>query len=95
MLLGWVAAALAVLTAYVRTLGAANGVGNFFNGPMAKPIRMWVVAAACLLSLPEVPLGLPRGVVLGIALGVVALGSLITVVVRLRCIARALERVPA
>ena len=89
--IGWAAAALAVLTAYVRTLGAANGVGNFFGGPMAKPPRMWVLTAACLLSLAEAPLGLPRGVVLALALSVIAVGSLITVVVRLRRIAAVLR----
>lgn len=89
--LGWLAAALAVLTAYVRTLGAANGVGNFFDGPMAKPPRMWVLVLACLASLLEAPLGWPRGIVLAIALAVIALGSLITVIVRLRRITAALR----
>ena len=50
VLLGWLGASLAILTAYVRTLGAANGVGNFFQGPLAKPRRMWVLVIACLLS---------------------------------------------
>lgn len=89
---GWVAAALAVLTAYIRTLGAANGVGNFFAGPMAKPTRMWVVAAACLLATLEPLAGLPRGSVLGAALVLVAAGAFVTVIVRLRLIARALRR---
>lgn len=89
--LGWVAAALAVLTAYVRTLGAANGVGNFFDGPMAKPMRMWVLVAAALFSLVEGPLGWPRGVVLVGALAVIALGSLVTVWVRLARVGGALR----
>lgn len=89
-LLGWVAASTAVLTAYVRTLGASCGVGNFFGGPMAKPHRMWVLAGAALLSLLEGPLGWPVGVVLLVGLAVVALGSAATVVVRLRSITGAL-----
>ena len=88
--LGWTAAVLAVLTAYVRSLGAANGVGNFFAGPMAKPRRMWVMVLACLLSLLEPVLDLQRGWVLVAALAVIAVGSAATVTVRLRLIARAL-----
>lgn len=88
---GWAAAAAAVLTAYVRTLGAANGVGNFFEGLMPKPIRMWALVAACLASLAEPLLGWPRGVVLAVALAIIALGSVQTVVVRLGRIVRALR----
>lgn len=90
-LVGWLAASAAVLTAYVRTLGNANGVGNFFDGPLAKPHRMWVLVAACLVSLAEPGLGWPRGVVLLVALVVIALGSAVTVVRRLRRIAAALR----
>ena len=89
--LGWIAAALALLTAYVRTLGAANGVGNFFDGPMAKPARMWTLVVAALVSLAEPLLGWPRGVVLLVALAAVAVGSLATVLVRLRRIVAALR----
>ncbi len=89
--LGWTAAALAVLTAYVRSLGAAQGVKNYFDGPMPKPIRMWVLVAAVLLSLLEPAVGWERGWVLFGALVVIALGSLVTVVMRLRRISAALH----
>lgn len=89
--LGWAAAVLAILTAYVRTLGAANGVGNFFSGPMPKPARMWVLVAASLLSLLEPLTGVPRGTVLAVALAVIAAGSLVTIVMRLRKIVHALR----
>lgn len=63
---------------------------------MAKPARMWVLVAASLLSLAEpvalAPLGLPLGTVLAAGLVVVALGSLVTVIVRLTLIAGDLER---
>jgi phosphatidylglycerophosphate synthase len=49
--LGWAAAALAVLTAYVRELGATAGQDPDFCGPMAKPHRM---AAATLAALAAV-----------------------------------------
>ena len=88
--IGWVAASLAVMTAYVRSLGAAQGLSNHFEGPMAKPRRMWLLMLGCLLSLLEpallVPLGVPRGEVLGVTLAVIAVGSLITVVTRLQLI---------
>lgn len=86
--LGWFAALAAVLTAYVRSLGAANGTGNFFQGPMAKPARMWGIVAAALLSLAEPLTPLPQGTVFAVALVVVSVGSVATVVVRLRLIAR-------
>lgn len=38
--LGWLAAALAVMTAYTRELGHALGQTPDFRGPMAKPHRM-------------------------------------------------------
>ena len=88
--LGWAAAAAAILTAYVRTLGAANGVGNFFAGPMAKPARMWVLVIACLASLFE-PLFDGRGLFLAVGLVVILLGSIITVVMRLNLITAALH----
>lgn len=88
---GWVAATLALLTAYVRSLGAAQGLANHFSGPMSKPRRMWVLVVGALLSLAEpavLPaLGLPLGTVLVAALAVIGLGSLATVVVRLTLIA--------
>lgn len=91
VLAGWSAAVLALLTAYVRTLGAAQGVKNFFNGPMAKPARMWVLVLACLGSILEVGLGITRGWVLLVALVVIAVGSLLTVILRLRRIVAAVR----
>lgn len=88
--LGWAAAAAAILTAYIRTLGAANGTGNFFDGPMAKPARMWVLVIAGLASLFE-PLFDGRGLFLAIGLALILLGSIVTVVMRLRRIADALH----
>lgn len=88
--LGWSAAAAAILTAYVRTLGAANEVGNFFAGPMAKPARMWVLVVASLASLTE-PLFDGRGLFLALALAIILIGSIITVVMRLNLIATALH----
>ena len=43
--LGWLAALLAVLTAYVRAQCRAAGAPQDFGGPMAKPTRLGLVAA--------------------------------------------------
>ncbi len=51
--LGWLAASLAVLTAYVRVLGVSAGSKTYFLGPMAKQHRMALVTLACLLAAAE------------------------------------------
>jgi phosphatidylglycerophosphate synthase len=88
--LGWVAALLAVLTAYVRLLGGSAGLPQRFTGPMAKPHRMAVMTGACLLAIPEPWAGLD-GEVLASVLVAVILGSLVTIVRRTRDIVRELE----
>ncbi len=47
--LGWLAALLAVLTAYVRTLSVAIGAPSNFTGPMAKQQRMALLTVSCVL----------------------------------------------
>lgn len=90
VVIGWAAASAAVMTAYVRTLGAANGVGNFFDGPMAKPARMWVLVVTSLASLFE-PLFDARGLFLATGLVIILVGSVVTVIMRLKRIAAALQ----
>lgn len=74
--LGWAAAALAVLTAYIRELGSAQGLPGDFRGPMAKPQRMAVATGAALLAiiLPELA-GVPT---LAVALWLIAAGAALT-----------------
>lgn len=88
--LGWIAAVLAIMTAYARVLGSSSGAKPYFLGPMAKQHRMAVMTAASLLSIVEVFVDY-QGRVLAVALGVVALGSFITVVRRLKVVVRDLE----
>ncbi len=76
--LGWAAAALAVLVAYVRVLGAAVGAGHDFRGPMAKPHRMALLTGACAVSLLEGVFGWTTGVVLFAALIAMAAGCVVT-----------------
>jgi phosphatidylglycerophosphate synthase len=75
--LGWLAATLAVLTAYVRLLGGSMGVHQYFIGPMAKQHRMATLTVACILSTLE-PLAGWRGQTIAAALAIVIAGSLIT-----------------
>ena len=89
--LGWLAAAVALLTAYVRTLGAAAGASQQFVGPMAKPRRMHVLIVACLLSAIETAAGWPQGRALAVALVVIVAGGVVTIVRRLRRIAAELD----
>ena len=89
VLLGWLAACSALGTAYVRTLGAAQGVGNHFDGPTAKPARMWILFLACIGAIFEP--GSQRGIAFVIALTIIALGSLATILARLKRITRALR----
>ncbi|HEU4748690.1 MAG TPA: hypothetical protein VFS56_09330 [Gemmatimonadaceae bacterium] len=76
-ILGWAAALLAVLTAYLRLLAGSLGARQHFIGPMAKQHRMFVITVGCLLgALEHSRFGTARAVWL--ALVVVVLGSMVT-----------------
>lgn len=51
--LGWLAALLAVTTAYVRLLGGSLAVPQDFGGVMAKQHRMAVLTGALVLQAVE------------------------------------------
>lgn len=89
--LGWAAAALAILTAYVRELGRGCGLPADFSGPMAKPQRMALVTAAALAALLS-PLWDGRNELLVAALWLVAIGSAFTALRRSWRIVSALRR---
>jgi phosphatidylglycerophosphate synthase len=91
--LGWLAATLAILTAYVRVLGVSVGTPAYFLGPMAKQHRMAILTVACVVGAVEAVVVQPyTGSALEVALIVVVVGSALTVGRRLRCIAADLER---
>jgi phosphatidylglycerophosphate synthase len=91
--LGWLGAALAILTAYVRVLGVSVGTPAYFNGPMAKQHRMAVLTAACVIGALEAVLVQPyTGGAVGVALVIIVIGAALTVGRRLRSIAADLER---
>lgn len=83
---GWLAALLAALTAYVRTLGGTVLPAQDFRGPMAKPHRMWLMVAACALAPLEARLN-GTAYALQAAVAIIAAGSALTCWTRLRAIA--------
>lgn len=87
--LGWLAALLAVATAYIRTLGGALGLAQDFRGPMAKQQRMALMTLACLLAPVELWLWQSRWCLL-VGVAMIAAGSALTCVTRLRAVAQRL-----
>ncbi len=88
--LGWTAAVLAVITSYVRTLGASMGAGQHFLGPMAKQQRMALMTAACVIG-TLAPIWPVTATVLPMALFLVAAGCIVTIFRRCFRIAHEME----
>jgi phosphatidylglycerophosphate synthase len=90
--LGYQAALVAVITAYLRALGNSAGVRALFCGPMAKPQRMATITAACVYCACA-PVNWPGSVAaaehgaMAYALLVIVSGGLVTALRRLRRIA--------
>jgi phosphatidylglycerophosphate synthase len=88
--LGWASAVGAVLTAYVRALGATAGASQYFLGPMAKPHRMAVITAACLGTALSLAIQKPCDLIQP-ALWLIVAGCVITLARRSVRILRELE----
>jgi phosphatidylglycerophosphate synthase len=89
---GVTAAWAAVMTAYVRSLGAELAGNQDFCGPFAKPQRMAALTGAALLT----PLGARWGdqaAVMPLALWIIAGGTVLTIVRRLHRLASTLNQV--
>lgn len=84
--LGWLAAALALVTAYTRVLGVAVGANEYFIGPMAKQQRMAVATIACVLGAVEATAGWPPRA-MAAALFLLSCGCVFTTLRRLKRIA--------
>jgi phosphatidylglycerophosphate synthase len=89
---GWLAALLAVGTAYVRLLGGASGVAQDFGGPMAKQLRVHVAAITSLGAAVSALFDGPTDQILLGGLVLVAAGALATNGARLLRISKALGR---
>jgi phosphatidylglycerophosphate synthase len=88
--LGWLAALLAVLTAYVRVLGGALGQSQDFGGILPAQRRMAVLTIALLAAAMEEGLWGGRLSLLVAAI-MIAIGSLITCTSRTIDIAKSME----
>ncbi|MEZ5384975.1 MAG: CDP-alcohol phosphatidyltransferase family protein [Prosthecobacter sp.] len=88
--LSWAAAAGAVMTAYVRAVGASLTGKHDFCGPMAKPHRMFVTTLGCLgmAATGWTPL-------LMVTIAVINAGIVITVWRRVRHLAKVLHQRPS
>jgi phosphatidylglycerophosphate synthase len=84
--LGWLAAVLAIGTAYVRAFGGSLGYEQDFSGPMAKQHRMFTLTAGSLVA----ALGAWQ-TVLAATLGVIVLGCAATLVRRTQHLAHRLR----
>lgn len=88
--LGWAAALGSLATAYIRVQVQLAGASADYSGPMAKPARMAVLCLAlgllALLPLDWWPSSLSgQGLgLIGVALAIIVLGTLITSIIRLR-----------
>jgi|APTNR8051073442_1049403.scaffolds.fasta_scaffold00339_2 phosphatidylglycerophosphate synthase len=80
--LGWISAILAIMTAYVREIGTRLGMAADFSGPFAKPQRMWVIGAACVVGMIEAFLS-GHMLSMKIALWIVMVGTFATLFRRL------------
>ena len=86
--LAWLAALLAVMTAYIRWLGAYVKHKHFFNGPMAKQHRMALLIAASAIAMVLAPFGW-SGYSFFIGLVIMNIGLVVTLIRRIHFIAQA------
>ena len=89
--IAWIAGLTAVLTAYVRVLGGACGLEQEFGGPMAKQHRMALITAALLLTAATTNWD-QKAWIIYTALSLIAVGSWVTVILRVSRILGNLER---
>ncbi len=92
--MGWLAALLAAITAYVRTLGGSLGLTQDFRGPQAKPHRMALLTVSCLLAMIESVLAPGDVYFLQLGLAIIIIGTGWTVVARTLAIAAELNDGP-
>jgi phosphatidylglycerophosphate synthase len=88
--LGLLAALLACLTAYLRTLGGSLGLPQDFSGPMAKQQRMATLTIGSVAAFAEALIR-DSFYALTVALGLVVVGAVLTAARRTWRIAAALK----
>lgn len=88
--LGWACAALAAITAYIRTLGVSLGQRQDFSGPCAKPHRMALLTLG-LLAAAVCELFQTTDAAISSALWIIAAGTIATIA---RRVVRLYRRLP-
>lgn len=88
--LGWLAALLAVTTAYIRVFGGSLGFSQSFIGPMAKQHRMATLSLSCIIAIIEQILW-QSYYSLTVGLIIITLGSFYTCITRTNHIIRQLK----
>jgi phosphatidylglycerophosphate synthase len=88
--LGWLGALAAAVTAYIRVLGGTLGLEQDFRGPQAKPHRMAVMTAGCVLGAIELAMWRTQ-YALPAAAWIIAVGGLLTCFTRTHAIAKQLR----
>ena len=88
--LGFLAALLAAVCAYVRLLGGTFGLVQDFRGPMAKQQRMAALTAGAVAACVE-SYATGTHYALPVALGLIAAGTMLTIATRLLRIGAALK----
>lgn len=89
--LGVTCAVLALFTAYIRLLAGSLDLPQRFLGPMAKPHRMAALTLICLAAIVEVAFTSTASWAFTAGLSVIAAGTLITTIRRIRFAARDLR----
>lgn len=80
--LGWLAAVMAIMTAYIRVLGGSLGATQHFCGPMAKQHRMAMLTAGSIISCIALFAGIADHI-MAFTLLLIVIGSVITSLRRL------------
>ena len=89
--LGWLAALLAALTAYIRVFGGSVGLPQDFSGIMAKQRRMAVLTAGLVAQSIETAISTSHWSLI-LASAIIAAGSLVTCITRTLKLKHSLER---
>lgn len=84
--LAWANGALAIMTAYLRVLGASLKSPHYYIGPMAKPQRMAILTIAFIAEAIY-----PTGFIIYYSLVIMLVGQIVTCVRRLSKISNDLE----
>jgi phosphatidylglycerophosphate synthase len=91
LIIGLTAALLAAICAYVRLLGGTFGQPQDFSGPQAKPHRMFILTVGLLAAFAASLVTGESAPWLLVALGIIVVGTLLTIARRTLRIARRLR----